>query len=81
LDLADALGKLKKNDNFLYNLLAGHYDVQIVDTPDVIFFAFLYQGQEFPSGKLLPGKLIPFGHTPFGNIEIPTPLGDRLEGI
>ena len=72
LDFADALGRLKKNDNFLHNLLARHYDVQIVDTPD---------GQEFPSGKLLPGKLIPFGHTPFGNIEKPTPLGDWLEGI
>jgi len=53
-----------------------------MDAPDGIFlFAFLYQGQEFPSGKLLPGKLIPFGHTPFGNIEKPTPLGDRLERI
>ena len=53
-----------------------------MDAPDGIFlFAFLYQGQEFPSGKLLPGKLIPFGHTPFGNIEKPTPLGDWLEGI
>jgi hypothetical protein len=38
LDFADALGRLKKNDNFLHNLLARHYDVQIVDTPDVLIF-------------------------------------------
>jgi hypothetical protein len=38
LDFADALGKAKKNDNFLHNLLARHYDVQIVDTPDVLIF-------------------------------------------
>ncbi len=38
LDFADALGKEKKNDNFLHNLLARHYDVQIVDTPDVLIF-------------------------------------------
>ena len=38
LDFADALGKLKKNDNFLHNLLARHYDVHIGDTPDVLIF-------------------------------------------
>lgn len=38
LDFADALGKAKKNDNFLHNLLARHYDVQIVDDPEVLIF-------------------------------------------
>ena len=38
LDFVDALGKLKKNDNFLHNLLAWHYDVQIINTPDVLIF-------------------------------------------
>jgi len=38
LDFADALGVHKKNDNFLHNLLSRHYDVQIVDTPDVLIF-------------------------------------------
>jgi hypothetical protein len=38
LDFADALGVHKKNDNFLHNLLDRHYDVQIVDTPDVLIF-------------------------------------------
>jgi len=38
LDFADALGVQKKNDNFLHNILARHYDVQIVDTPDVLIF-------------------------------------------
>ena len=31
LDFADALGKARKNDNFLHNLLARHYDVRITD--------------------------------------------------
>ena len=35
LDFADALGKGMKNDNFIHNLLARHYDVRIVDDPDV----------------------------------------------
>jgi hypothetical protein len=38
LDFADALGRQKKNDNFLHNLLARHYEVQIVDDPDVLIF-------------------------------------------
>jgi len=38
LDFADALGVHKKNDNFLHNLLARHYEVHIVDTPDVLIF-------------------------------------------
>ena len=38
LDFADALGKAKKNDNFLHNLLVRHYDVQIVDDPEVLIF-------------------------------------------
>ena len=38
LDFADALGVQKKNDNFLHNILARHYDVQIVDTPDLLIF-------------------------------------------
>ena len=33
LDFADALGRGVKNDNFLHNLLAQHYDVQITDDP------------------------------------------------
>ena len=38
LDFADALGLQRKNDNFLHNLLARRYEVQIVDTPDVLIF-------------------------------------------
>jgi hypothetical protein len=38
LDFADALGKLKKNDNFLHNLLARYYDAHIGDTSDVLIF-------------------------------------------
>ena len=38
LDFADALGKGVKNNNFLHNLLARHYDVRIVDDPDVLIF-------------------------------------------
>lgn len=38
LDFADALGRQNKNDNFLHNLLARHYEVRIVDDPDVLIF-------------------------------------------
>lgn len=38
LDFADALGKMKKNDNFLRKLWVRHYNVQIVDTPNVLIF-------------------------------------------
>jgi len=38
LDFADALGRQSKTDNFLHNLLARHYHVQMVDDPDVLFF-------------------------------------------
>lgn len=38
LDFADALGRQSKTDNLLHNLLARHYDVQIVDDPDVLIF-------------------------------------------
>lgn len=38
LDFAGDLGRQKKNDNFLHNLLARHYEVQIVDDPDVLIF-------------------------------------------
>jgi hypothetical protein len=38
LDFADALGKGMKNDNFIHNLLARHYEVKIVDDPDVLIF-------------------------------------------
>jgi alpha(1,3/1,4) fucosyltransferase len=38
LDFADALGRQSKTDNFLHNLLARHYDVQIVDDPEVLIF-------------------------------------------
>ena len=38
LDFADALGRQSKTDNFLHNLLAQHYDVQIVDDPEVLIF-------------------------------------------
>jgi hypothetical protein len=38
LDFADALGRQKKNDNFLHNLLARHYEVRIVDDPDLLIF-------------------------------------------
>lgn len=38
IDFADALGKGLKNDNFFHNLLAQHYQVQVVDTPEVLFF-------------------------------------------
>ena len=81
MDFVEALRKLGKNENFIYKLLDRTTTFKLWILPMLSFFAFLYQGQEFPSGKLLPGKLIPFGHTPFGNIEKPTPLGDRLEGI
>lgn len=38
LDFADALGKGIKNNNFLHNLLARHYEVRIVDDPQVLIF-------------------------------------------
>jgi hypothetical protein len=38
LDFADAIGKGLKNDNFIHNLLSKHYDVKIVDDPDVLIF-------------------------------------------
>jgi len=38
LDFADALGRGVKNDNFLHNLLARHYDVRITDDPEVLIF-------------------------------------------
>ncbi len=38
LDFADALGKGIKNNNFLHNLLAQHYEVRIVDDPRVLIF-------------------------------------------
>ena len=38
LDFADALGKGIKNNNFFHNILSRHYEVQIVDAPDVLIF-------------------------------------------
>jgi len=39
LDFSDApQGRQRISDYFLHNLLARHYDVQIVDDPDVLFF-------------------------------------------
>jgi hypothetical protein len=81
VNFVEALRSLEQNDNFLYKITGHRMTFKLWMLPMLSFFAFLYQGQEFPSGKLLPGKLIPFGHTPFGNIEKPTPLGDWLEGI
>ena len=60
LDFADALGRLKKNDNFLHNLLARHYDVQIVDTPDVIFFCLSLSGSRVPIGEITPREAYSF---------------------
>jgi hypothetical protein len=51
LDFADALGQLKKNDNFLHNLLARHYDVRIVDDPDVLVFTHTGQRNRLYSCK------------------------------
>lgn len=38
MDFADALGRQSKTNNFLHNLLSRHYDVQIVDDPDLLLF-------------------------------------------
>lgn len=37
-DFSDALGKVPKNQNFLYDILSRHYEVKIVDEPDVLIF-------------------------------------------
>lgn len=51
LDFADALGRQKKNDNFLHNLLARHYEVRIVDDPDVLIFTHTGQRNRLYSCK------------------------------
>ena len=38
LDFSDALGKLKKTDNLFPSLMVRHYNVQIINTPDVLNF-------------------------------------------
>ena len=51
LDFADALGRQSKTDNFLRNLLARHYDVQIVDDPEVLIFTHYGQRNRLYSCK------------------------------
>lgn len=51
IDFVDALGITPKNDNFFFHLLSKEYQVQVVDTPNVVFFTHYGQRNRLYSCK------------------------------
>ncbi len=57
IDFTDFWAQFNKRDNFFWNLLSKHYDLEISEKPDILFYS--YFGREFTKYKcfrvLVPG--------------------------